>query len=425
MRLVRRSITVVVLAAAGIIIVTGAACNATPSTEEQTPQADAIDAAVLAEGGNEFGLDLYSRLKGDGNLFFSPYSLSTALTMTWTGARENTAAEMAAVLHLPVEGAAMHTHPARDAVAAASGALEQSLLASPDERGYELRVANALWGQEGYRFLSEFTERLDAHYGAGMNHVDFVGDAEGARITINDWAEDQTNGRIEGLIPIGSLDAATVLVLTNAIYFKGTWADQFSEDSTYEATFHGTSGDSKVSMMTRKGDVGYFENDDLQAIEMPYEGGDLSMIVVLPRKELLGGLARIEGGLTTELLNSWVFGLRSRQVTVHVPKFEMTWGTVDVARDLEALGMRDAFGGGDFSGMDGTRDLFISNVFHKAFIAVNEEGSEAAAATAVVVARSAMPSGLEFRADRPFMFLIRDNASGAILFMGRVVELNE
>ncbi|MCD4690836.1 serpin family protein [bacterium] len=431
--------TAAVLAAAGLIMVSGGACNATSSGEEQSSQAgavpdaggrgesgaDADEVRALAVGGNEFGFDPYSHLKGAGNLFFSPYSLSAALTMTWTGARGNTAAEMAAVLRLSLEDTGMHTRLARDAVAAASGALEQSLLASPDERGYELRVANALWGLDGYRFLDEFTQRLDAHYGAGMNRVDFIGDAEGARVTINEWAEDRTNGRIEELVPAGSLNAATVLLLTNAIYFKGTWADQFSEESTYDATFHGTSGDSEVSMMTRKGDFGYFENDDMQVLEMPYEGGDLSMLVVLPREGLLGGLARIEGGLATERLDSWVSGLRSREVTVHMPKFEMTWGTVDVARDLYALGMRDAFGGGDFSGMDGTQDLFISYVFHKAFISVNEEGSEAAAATAVVMERCAAPGGPEFRVDRPFMFLIRDNASGAILFMGRVVELDE
>jgi serpin B len=430
-RVNRFTMAYALVAALAVVLIAGTTCSA-PSTEDASgkPEGGATtvvatpeDAKVLAEATNEFAIDLYLRIKGGGNLFFSPYSVATALTMTWTGARETTAEEMASVLHLPVSGATMHTRLARDAVAAASGSLERSLTASPDVAGYELRVANSLWGQDGYDFLDEFTSRLRTCYGAGLRRVDFAGDVLGARLAINEWAEKQTSGRIQGLIPEGGIDTATALVLANAVYFKGTWESRFREDSTRRAVFHGAMGDTDVDMMSQRSSFGYFENDDLSMLAMPYTGERLSMLVVLPREGLLGGLDRVEGGLTSELLDSWVVGMREQEVSVELPKFEITWGTTDLATDLIALGMNDAFRNADFSGMTGNRDLFISGVFHKAFVAVDEAGSEAAAATAVVMKRTAMPSGPEFRADRPFMFLIRDDVTGAILFMGRVVTL--
>jgi len=415
--------------AVGCVLAAVSACSATsadetPGEAESGTVATAAtpeDVRTFAAATNAFGIDLYSRIKGSSNVFYSPYSVATALTMTWLGARETTAEEMANVLHLPVAGATMHTRLARDAVASVSGSLERSLTASPDEAGYELRAANSLWGQAGYGFLREFTTRLDTYYGAGMRRVDFAGDPLGARLAINEWAEEETNGRIEDLIPQGGVDSVTALVLANAVYFKGVWESRFHEESTRKAVFHGTSGDVDVEMMMQRARFGYFENEDLQALEMPYVGGRLSMLVLLPREGLLGGLERVEGGLTVELIDSWLAGMRDEQVAVHFPKFEITWGTTDLATDLIALGMGNAFRNADFSGMTGSRDLFISSVFHKAFVAVDEEGSEAAAATATVMKRTSVPSGPEFRADRPFMFMIRDDETGAILFMGRVV----
>ncbi len=381
------------------------------------------EAKVLAAATNDFAIDLYTRVRGSANVFFSPYSVASALTMTWTGARENTAKEMASVLHLPVAGAAMHTRLARDAVAAASGSLARSLSASPEEAGYELRTANSLWGQDGYGFLDEFTQRLDAHGGAGMNRVDFAGDVLGARLAINEWAEDETGGRIRNLIPEGGVGSATALVLANAVYFKGVWKSPFNEEATRRALFHGSSGDAEVDMMMQRCSFGYYEDEDLQVLEMPYAGERLSMLVVLPREGLLGGLERVEGGLSAELIDAWLGGMRTQMVAVTIPKFEMTWGAADLSTDLIALGMVDAFRSADFSGMTGARDLFISSVFHKAFVTVDEEGSEAAAATAVVMERTSVPTGPEFHADRPFMFMIRDDETGAILFMGRAVTL--
>jgi len=413
------------MAAAAVALVL-VACSATQAEETPaetgvTVSASPEDAATLAAATNEFALDLYTRIKGGENLFFSPYSVATALTMTWTGARESTAEGMAGALHLPVAGATMHTRLARDAVASASGALERSLAASPDEQGYEFRTANSLWGQAGYGFLEEFTKRLDEQYGAGMRDVDFASDALGARLAINEWAEKETSGRIENLIPEGGVDSVTALVLANAVYFKGKWVSEFDPKSTRKATFHGAKGETEVDMMSQRSTFGYYEDEDLQVLEMPYIGERLSMLVVLPREELLGGLERVEGGMTTALQESWLDGMRREEVGVQLPKFEMTWGSTDLATDLIALGMHDAFRDADFSGMTGERDLFISSVFHKAFVAVDEEGSEAAAATAVVMKRTSVPTGPVFRADRPFMFLIRDEVTGAILFMGRVV----
>lgn len=411
------------------------ACSATPADDAHdgggspepaaTPAVSDDDVRVLASSVNEFAIDLYTRIKGDANVFFSPYSVATALTMTWTGACGSTAEGMAEALHLPVAGATMHTRLARDAVATTSGALERALAASPDEAGYELRTANSLWGQAGYGFLEEFTSRLDTHYGAGMRRVDYAGDALGARLAINEWAEEETNGRIEDLIPVGGVDSATALVLANAVYFKGSWATRFKEESTREATFHGVAGDVQVDMMAQRSSFGYFEDEDVQVLEMPYVGDRLSMLVVLPRADLLGGLDRIEGGLSVDGIDSWLDGMREQDVMVFLPKFEMTWGSTDLAPDLIALGMNDAFRSADFSGMTGGKDLFISSVFHKAFVAVNEEGSEAAAATAVVMKRTSVEMGPEFRADRPFMFMIRDDMTGAILFMGRVAAPSE
>lgn len=417
------------MTAIGCVLVAVSACSATPAdeapAEAETDAARTLatpqDAETLAAATNAFAIDLYSRIKGDANTFFSPYSVTTALTMTWLGARESTAEGMADALHLPVAGVTMHTRLARDAVASASGALESSLAASPDESGYELRTANSLWGQNGYGFLEEFTAGLKTYYGAGMQRVDFAGDPLGSRLAINEWAENETNGHIKDLIPRGGIDKATTLVLTNAVYFKGIWESRFKPESTRKTVFHGSTGDAEVDMMMQRSSFSYYEDEDLQVVELPYVGERLSMLVVLPREGLLGGLERVEGGLTVELLEAWLGGMREEEVAVYLPKFEMTWGTTDLSTDLIALGMDDAFRDADFSGMTGTRELFIGGVFHKAFVAVDEEGSEAAAATAVVMQRTSMPTGPEFRADRPFMFMIRDDVTGAILFMGRIV----
>jgi serpin B len=397
--------------------------------------AAASDLAPVVSGNTAFALDLFARIREasvEGNLFFSPYSVSTALAMTYTGARGNTEHEMATVLHIATlaGAAAQGEAPSgprfweRDRVSATFAALERSLAADPEARGYALHIANSLWGQDGYPFLDGFLKTLERNYGAVMNRVDFVNDAEGARRTINAWAEEKTKERIRDLIPSGALDQATTLVLTNAIYFKGLWTWQFDKNATRNAPFFGESGQTAVPMMFQKHDFRYLEMDGVQVLDMPYRGGNVSMTVILPGKGRPGGLAALERELTPAKLDVWLLGLHEQEVLVYMPKFTMTWGTEELADDLIALGMGDAFrpGVADFSGMDGTRDLFISNVFHKAFVAVDEEGTEAAAATAVAMKRMAASPQTVFRADHPFLFLIRDHESGSILFMGRMAD---
>ena len=390
-----------------------------------TAEAASEDVAALAEGGNQFAFDLYGRLAGDGNLFFSPYSISTALAMTAAGARGNTEHEMATVLHFPTEGVeGESSFISRERVVASYAALQEGLVASRETRGYELHIANSLWGQEGYPFKGPFLDLVAKHFGGGFNIADFRRNADAERVRINQWVERETRKKIEDLIPAGGVDSLTTLVLTNAVYFKGQWLSRFDEERTSDATFHGTGGDATVPMMYQKSDFQYFENEDVQVLEMPYEGEEISMLVVLPRPESLVNLRVIESRLTPEMLSDWSGRLREQELKVYFPRFEMTWGTEDISVHLAALGIRDAFGEkADFSGMTDLRDLFIASVFHKAFVAVNEEGTEAAAATAVVMERLAIMEETIFRADHPFLFVIRDDATGSILFMGRVADL--
>jgi serine protease inhibitor len=388
------------------------------------PKADVNDINMVVAGNSEFAFELYAKLGGDpnvrpasGNLFFSPYSISTALAMTWAGARGQTEIQMAEVLHFSLAQERLHQ---------SFGALEKQLNAGGKERGYELSVANALWGQKGYGFLEEFLTLTKKSYGAGLREVSFVNPAEreNARKTINRWVEKKTNKKIKDLIPLGVLNQLTRLVLTNAIYFKGDWAIEFDKKETRDAPFR-VAADKEVTvpMMHREDRFKYAETPDLQILELPYKSEDLGMIVLLPKK--VDGLKELEKALTLKNLSTWLGALRKRQVIVSLPKFKMTTGPLELSGVLRSMGMKDAFSlpPADFSGLTGRKDLFISNVLHKAFVAVDEKGTEAAAATAVVVSLTAAPTELPvFRADHPFVFLIKDNRSGSILFMGRVVN---
>jgi len=382
-------------------------------------QAVAADSRWIGPAINGFALDLYARLAANpGNLFFSPSNIETALAMTYAGARGRTADQMAMVLRLP---------PTGDSVHADMGAFISRLNGSADTgtaRAYQLSVANALWGQTGAPFLPSFTGLLQRDYGAGLRQVDYRGNSEGARKTINDWVASQTHDKINDLIPPGVFNADTVLTLVSAIYFNGTWADKFDKRATRDAPFH-ISATQQVTahLMNRSGQYGYAETDDCQVLKLDYAGDALSMIVLLPRA--IDGLPRVEKGLTAEKLDGLCSGLIERKVNVSLPKFRLLWSH-QLSDTLSAMGMPDAFDArADFSGMDGKRDLAISAVIHKAFVDVNEQGTEAAAATAVVMARALMiktePPPV-FRADHPFLFLIRDEASGAILFMGRLAS---
>jgi len=294
--------------------------------------------------------------------------------------------------------------------------------------GYILRTANALWAEQTYPFLPGYISTAERYYDARTTNLDFAGHPEESRVMINDWVEEQTEDRIEDLIPAGEINPDTTLVITNAIYFKGTWVKQFDpKKTTYEDFTTGSGEVVQVPMMQRTDEdaiFGYAETDSLQVLSMPYASDDnktLSMMVILPGDN---DLAAVEESLDLDKIENLRQSLESRRVMVYFPKFTMETRYF-LPDTLARMGMQTAFtGGADFSGMDGVGDLFISNVIHQAFVEVNEEGTEAAAATAVIMQKSAAPAEEIpfFRADHPFIFLVQDDETGNILFMGRVAD---
>jgi len=385
------------------------------------------DLTALARANNRFAVELYGRLRGEpGNTFLSPYSISTALAMTYAGARENTARQMADALHFDLEGDRLH---------AAFSGLQRRMDAIQEGGQVQLAVANSLWPEQSHVFLPAYPELAKTYYGVSITPLDYRNAAEAARRTINVWIEDRTRNKIRDMI--SDLDPLTRMVLVNAIYFKGNWLVPFTKEATEDQPFYTASGETvQAPLMTFQAkpgaetpEFGYWEDETLQVLELPYVGKDLAMVVLLPRKR--DGLAELEEALSVANLERWTGRLAPRKVVVHLPKFKMTWGTKDLTQALIAMGMPDAFSPAkaDFSGMDGNRPggerawLYISQVLHKAFVEVNEEGTEAAAATAVVMRLLAMPDPPpSFRADHPFLFLIREQATGSILFMGRVAD---
>jgi len=382
----------------------------------QTPPAITADQATVAEGNNAFAVDLYGQLrKQDGNLFFSPESISTAFAMAYAGARGTTSVQMANTLHFALPPDRLHP---------AMGTLLTSLNAA--HPGYQLHVADALWAEKDFTFLDDYLKLTSADYGAGFNRVDFKGAPESVRQTINQWVEQKTENKIKDLIPPRAISPATRLVLTNAIYFKGDWETKFDKAQTQDEDFHLSAAQNvKAPLMHSSAKFGYFKGDTFQALNIPYKSGELSMVVLLPND--VAGLPALEKSMTAANVNQWLSQLHvGPKVIVTLPKFKMT-DQLELSNALGALGMAQAFqpGTADFSGMTGRRDFWISSAIHKAFIDVNEEGTEAAAATAIVMRSMAMAREqppVIFRADHPFLFLIRDNRSGSILFMGRVTD---
>jgi serpin B len=376
-----------------------------------------MDAAGIVEGGNRFALELYRGLRaGDANLIFSPSSISMALAMTYAGAKGTTRAEMAKTLHFP-------------RIASELDDGMQKLLSqwktTDKSAGYRLNLANRLWGQEGYAFLPRFLDITGTKYGAQLARIDFAEKTEESRKTINQWVEDQTEEKIKNLLPAGSLSRDSRLVLTNAVYFKGEWTKPFKTERTRDEDFHLTATEKvRTPLMHQQDDFRYAAVDGLQLLELPYGNKSLSMVILLP--EEVEGLAQLEGKLKYEHLQRWTSALRSQEVVVYLPKFQTT-ASFELNGTLVEMGMRSAFDpqSADFSGMTGAKDLFISKAIHKAFVDVNEEGTEAAAATGIVMETTALPVERPkpvFRADHPFVFLIRDNRTGAILFLGRLVD---
>ena len=371
-----------------------------------------VDSVVLSESNTGFTLDLYNQLRRkEGNLFFSPYSISVALAMTFAGARGETESQMARTLHFDLDQENLHV---------AFSALQEKLAEAETAGGVQLKIANSLWPHVGYPFLKSYLDLVLKHYGVSITPVDYKNDTEGARQIINAWVEEETEKKIRELIPKDILDSLTRLVLTNAIYFKGDWDVQFTANDTKQENFWSPQEQFAIPMMTRKGKYRYKESSDLQILELPYVGGKLSMLVLLPRKK--DGLPILENQLTADFLSKATKDLWELDVVVHLPKFKVE-AAFTLNDPLITLGMPDAFGDkADFSGMDGAKELYIGFVIHKAFIDVNEEGTEAAAATAVVMQRQAFSQPIEFRADHPFLFFIRENQTGSVLFLGRVTQ---
>lgn len=403
-----------------------AASSAPTSTATPTASAPAVDPPAtdavtkLAQGSNAFGFDLYQRLqKEPGNLIISPASITTALAMTWGGAKGETAAEMKKVLHFA--GSA-------DEVMATSGKLALSL-ESPN-RPITFRIANQLFGEKTFKLEQPFLYKTKSAYGAPLELLDFKASAEDARGKINGWVAQKTEKRITDLIPKNGVDTDTRLVLVNAIYFLGDWQDPFEKERTTPAAFS-TTKTTKIDVPTMNQTAHYkhAKQDGVQAIELPYKGGDMSMVIIVP--DAVDGLGAVEKSLDAKKLDELVNSMKGAKVWASIPKFEIAPpASLSLGDHLKAMGMKSAFDSGkaDFTLIANPPSpadrLFIGKVFHKGFVKVDEKGTEAAAATAVVMPRAgAAPSKpIEFKADRPFLFVIRDNASGLVLFMGRVVD---
>ena len=382
--------------------------------------APTADEAEVVKANNAFAVELYGQLRSQpGNLFFSPESISTALAMTYAGARGDTAKEMATVLHFSLPPDELHS---------AMAVLLKDRNAA--HAGYELKEADALWGQQGYTLLQHFLNLMEDDYSTGFNSVNFEGDTEKARKAINKWIEQQTANKITTLIAPGVLDHRTRLVLTSAIYFKGTWQTQFDPKLTEQENFHVSPTETTTTpLMHRTAGFKYFDGHTFQALEIPYKDDELSMIVFLPNN--VGGLPDFEQSLTPNTMHQWLTQLRPHPVViVTMPKFKFE-AQFALKETLQPMGLKQAFDRvhADFTGITSReqmqRDgiLYINLVIHKACVAISEEGTEAAAAMATVMEtrRNVSPSALPriFRADHPFLFLIRDNPSGSILFMGR------
>jgi len=374
------------------------------------PAPSAADKAAVVKGDNQFALELYAKLREqEGNLFFSPYSISTALAMTYAGARNKTAEEMAKTLHFTLDNERLHP---------AFAAVMKDLNGDGKERPFQLLAANALWAQKDYAFRDDFLKLAKANYDANAALVDFKGDSEGARKAINEWVEKQTKDKIKELFKPGVLNTNSRLVLTNAIYFLGNWDQPFDEKATHEGEFQVSKEKKvKVPMMSQTEHFNYGDAGNFELLEMPYKGEQLSFVVLLPKK---AELAEVEKDLTLDKLTPALGKMRKNKLLVALPRFKMT-KEFQLNKVLSEMGMPTAFtDAADFSGLDDRTDLFLQAVVHKAFVDVNERGTEAAAATGVAVGVKSLPK--EFLVNRPFLFLIRDTKSGSILFMGRVVD---
>jgi serpin B len=388
-------------------------------SRDPTPTVSQTDLSTLVNGNNTFAFNLFQVLrKIDGNLFYSPYSISEALAMAFAGAKGDTAISMASALKFTLTQEKLHA-----AINYLDLQLQQRGQGAKgiNGKGFRLNIANAIWGQQGCSFLPSFLDMLAQNYGAGMLIVDYINATEKSRVTINDWVSDQTEGKIKDLIPKGAINELTRLVLTNAIYFNAAWAFPFNDRATVNGTFHTLeNGDVTVPMMHKSEFFSYAENRNYQAVELPYDGNELSMVILMPK---VGQYETFEQSLDANLVTQIIGTLTGNQVVLTMPKFQ--YGAKYSLKDaLSQLGIGIAFTGkADFSGMDGRTDLLIQDVIHKAFVSVDEAGTEATAATALIGPTGAMIVNQKtMTIDQPFMFFIHDIQTNSIVFMGRVLN---
>lgn len=384
------------------------------------PDVNAENLVKLTAANNAFAFDLYQALSArPGNLFFSPYSISTALAMTQAGARGNTLAQMNKTLHFDMLADALH--PTFNALQLALNKREQNAQ-DANKKDFRLRLTNSIWGEKTYSFKTEFLDLLAENYSAGMRLVDFKTAPDASRQLINKWVSEQTEQKIKDLLAPGTIDVLSRLVLTNAIYFNAKWMNQFKPEITKPGTFTQLDGKtSPVPMMSISDLFGYYKGSGYQVLELPYEGQKISMLVLVPDQ---GKFSQVENALNSSLLAEVRKGLMRAQVNLAFPKFKIE-SSFSLAETLSKMGMEDAFKDdkADFSGMDGTRHLHISAVEHKAFVTVDEKGTEAAAATAIVMRDVSAPLlTVDLTVDRPFFFVILDKQSGTVLFVGRLKE---
>ena len=415
-----------ILAVAAVMLISLAACSQTVSADVlqsskprvTSPAVSPGDMNTLASGNNAFAFNLYQSLKGtNGNLFYSPYSISEALAMTYGGARGNTESQMANTLQFLLSQSQLHP---------AFNNLDQILsqrgqgAKGTDQQGFRLHIANAIWGQKDYSFLSSFLDLLAQNYGAGLRVLDFQKSPEPSRVKINQWVSDQTEQKIQNLLPAGSITDQTRLVLTNAIYFNAAWATAFKATNTTSSQFNLLDGGTAaVQLMNQTESYGYAKGDNYQAVDLPYDGNQLSMTVLLPNS---GQFKTFEDSLNSQKVADIVQNLKSQTVVLSFPKFTVD-ARFSLKETLSAMGMPDAFNNADFSGIDGKKDLEISDVIHQANVVVDEAGTEAAAATGVIMRATAMPAQpVTVTVDRPFIFFIRDIQTGTTLFIGRVLN---
>lgn len=370
--------------------------------------------SMIVSNNNKFAFELFNKTGvGERNCFISPFSISTAMAMTYAGAREQTEKQISTVFHFSSNSSAFHKEFYNST---------ELVRAAGSSDGLKLNFANAIWLDKSLKLEKKYKSVMKKSYKSGFTPVDFASAPEAARTEINQWVAGKTENKIEKLLIEGDVDNGTALVLTNAIYFKGNWTNRFNEEKSQQGKFKVREGESvEVTYMNITEKFRFLEMKGMQVVELPYEGNRVSMYVILPDPNK--NIDAFIGRLTPEAFEKGCDAMKETKISLQFPKFKYE-SRYELQSVLGEMGMPDAFGSGaDFSGITGGRDLYISKVVHKAFIEVNEKGSEAAAATAVVMRKNAeIPK--QVVVDRPFVFLIRDNMTGAVLFLGKVVNPN-